>query len=130
MAWQEAVHKDIEHAFGVLQRKFHIIVKPIEMWYVTDISSVINTCLILYNMMVAKRMEDGEMESKAFYTFGSEDGDGYTTSGTHKEPEQLHVNHRDAKMHLHRQLNQSNSIVCEEQDKGVIDSLCFHYTHQ
>ena len=38
VAWQEAVRKDIKRAFGVLQRKFHIIVKPIELWYVTDIS--------------------------------------------------------------------------------------------
>ena len=81
-------------------------------------------------MMVAKRMEDGEMESEDFYTFGSEDSDGNANNGTHEEPEQVYVNRRVAKMRLHQQLNQSNSIVCEEHDKGVIDSLHFHYAHQ
>ena len=75
-------------------------------------------------------MEDGEMESEDFYTFGSEDSDGNANNGTHEEPEQVYVNRRVAKMRLHQQLNQSNSIVCEEHDKGVIDSLHFHYAHQ
>ena len=31
-AWQEGARKDIERAFGVLQRKFHFLVNSIELW--------------------------------------------------------------------------------------------------
>ena len=95
VAWQETARKNM------LQRKFHIVVKHIEMWYVGDISSVMQTCFILHNMMVTKRMEDDEMKSESFYTFGSNDSEGNTNNGTHEEPEQLHMNHRVAKMDLH-----------------------------
>ena len=66
---------DIEHAISMLQRKFHIAVKHIKMWYMGDISSVMHTCIIiLHNMiMVTKRMEDDEMESESFYKFGVND---------------------------------------------------------
>ena len=57
----------IERAFGVLQRKFHVLVKKIEFWYIGDIASVVNTCIILHNMMVANRIDSGEVESEAFY---------------------------------------------------------------
>ena len=100
MAWQEAACKDIECAFSMLQRKFHILVKCIKMWYMGDISSVMHTCVILHNMMVAKRMEDNEMESKFFYKFSGNDGD--DGNSTHNEPEQLHVNHRVAELDLHQ----------------------------
>jgi Plant transposon protein len=45
--WQEAAWKDIERAFGVFQRKFQIMKKPIEQWYVEDICDMMYTCLIL-----------------------------------------------------------------------------------
>lgn len=73
-------------------------------------------------------MDDDEMESESFYKFGGNDGD--DDNGSHEEPEQLHVNRRVAEMDLHRRLNQSNSIDCEERDKGVLDTLRFHYAQR
>jgi hypothetical protein len=49
--WQESSRKDIERAFGVLQRKFHIIVRSFEQWYVEDISDIVVSCIVLHNMM-------------------------------------------------------------------------------
>ena len=51
--WQESARKDIERAFGVLQRKFHVLVGKIDQWYVSDIASIVKCCLRLHNMMVA-----------------------------------------------------------------------------
>jgi hypothetical protein len=65
--WQEAVRKDIERGFGVLKGKFHILTGKVEMWFVTEISSVVATCLMLHNMMVAHRLDNNEEESEDFY---------------------------------------------------------------
>ena len=51
-SWQESARKDIERAFGVLQRKFHFLLNSIELWYVSDLHEIVLSCLILHNMMV------------------------------------------------------------------------------
>jgi Plant transposon protein len=66
--WQEAAQKDIERAFGVLQRKFQTMKKPIKQWYVEDICNMMYTCLIscliLRNWMVTDRVSRNEEEKK------------------------------------------------------------------
>ncbi len=62
--WQEATRKGIERTFGVLQRKFHVLVRKIEMWYVGDIACVVNTCISLHNMMLSHRIDNDEVESR------------------------------------------------------------------
>jgi hypothetical protein len=57
--WQESVRKDVNRAFGVLQRTFHVLVKKMELWYVGDIASIVNSCICIQNMMVANRMAMG-----------------------------------------------------------------------
>ncbi|KAI2503188.1 Ribosomal protein-like protein [Fragilaria crotonensis] len=64
--WQEATRKDIERAFGVLQRKFQVLVRKIELWYVGDIGALVNTAIILHNMMVAQRIDNDETECESF----------------------------------------------------------------
>ena len=39
--WQEIARKDIERAFGVLQRKFHFLVNSIELWYASDVHEIV-----------------------------------------------------------------------------------------
>jgi Plant transposon protein len=53
--WQEAARKDIEHAFGVQQRKFQIMKKPIKQWY------------ILHNWMVTDCVSRNKEENEDFY---------------------------------------------------------------
>lgn len=52
---QESRRKDSERAFGVLQGKFHIIARPSRFWSKNDMHAVMNTCVILHNMMVNER---------------------------------------------------------------------------
>jgi hypothetical protein len=66
-AWQEASRKDIERAFGVLQRKFAILAKNIELWHVKEISPIVMSCILLHNMMVQVRMERCEEEAADWY---------------------------------------------------------------
>jgi Plant transposon protein len=68
--WQEAARKDIEHAFGVLQRKFQIMKKPIEQWYVEDICDMMYTCIILHNWMVSDHVSRNEEENEDLYGSG------------------------------------------------------------
>ena len=63
--------KDEERAFGVLQRKFQVLVRTTELWYVGDIvaADIVNCCICLHNMMVVNRMTMGDEESEEFYAF-------------------------------------------------------------
>lgn len=65
--WQESCRKDIERAFGVLQRKFQILKRPIEQWFPTDITRIVESTIILHNMMVEHRINKGEKEDCSFY---------------------------------------------------------------
>ena len=58
--WQEGSRKSVERAFGILQRKFQILTRPVELFYEEDIKDVVETCLILHNMMVENCMENDE----------------------------------------------------------------------
>ena len=71
--WQEASRKDVEHAFGVLQRKFYFLVKDVEQWYVSDITEAVETCVILHNMMVQERVDRDEQELHDWYEYNNND---------------------------------------------------------
>ncbi|KAI2506757.1 Ribosomal protein-like protein [Fragilaria crotonensis] len=132
--WQEAARKDIERAFGVLQRKFHVLVRKIEMWYVGDIACVVNTCIMLHNMMVSHRIDTDEVESEVLYVYDGrlETDEQDIAPGAGLEPEQQHVNRRAAEMELHQQLFEINRQDCHlsYQQKAIIDSLRFQYVQQ
>ena len=65
--WQESSRKSVERAFGVLHRKFHIIVKANEQWYVDDIANIVISTIVLHNMMVCHRIASDENEDISFY---------------------------------------------------------------
>jgi len=71
--WQEASRKDVERAFGVLQRKFYFLVKDVEQWYVSDITEAVETCVILHNMMVQQRVDRDEQELHDWYEYNNND---------------------------------------------------------
>jgi hypothetical protein len=54
---QEACRKDIERAFGVLVQQFQILQRPIKSWYWQDIVDIMDTCIIMHNMIVESRRE-------------------------------------------------------------------------
>jgi hypothetical protein len=49
---QEAVRKDVERCFGVLQARFAIIWNPSRHWSMEVISNIMFTCCILHNMIL------------------------------------------------------------------------------
>jgi hypothetical protein len=49
---QEAVCKDVERCFGVLQARFAIIRNPCHHWSMEVISNIMFTCCILHNMIL------------------------------------------------------------------------------
>ncbi|KAL7549247.1 hypothetical protein ACHAWF_012507 [Thalassiosira exigua] len=66
--WQEAKRKDIERAFGVLKKKFHLLAHAIRMAYRDDIFYAVRACTALHNMMVETRLNDlEEVEDSSHY---------------------------------------------------------------
>lgn len=53
----------VERTFGTLQRKFQILLKPMELWFEVDIRNVVIACVILHNMMTAVRLDINQEES-------------------------------------------------------------------
>uniref|UniRef100_A0A0D3BXV0 Myb-like domain-containing protein n=1 Tax=Brassica oleracea var. oleracea TaxID=109376 RepID=A0A0D3BXV0_BRAOL len=49
---QEAVRKDVERAFGVLQARFAIVKNPALFWDTAKIGRIMRACIILHNMIV------------------------------------------------------------------------------
>jgi Plant transposon protein len=74
-SWQEAARKDIERAFGVLQRKFQILVKKMEYHKKEHIKDIVLTCIIMHNMMVDYRMSRDEEENESWYAPSLETND-------------------------------------------------------
>jgi hypothetical protein len=52
---QEGDRKDVERFFGVLVARFHILERPIRMWYMKDIYNLLYSCVIMHNMIVKDR---------------------------------------------------------------------------
>jgi hypothetical protein len=131
--WQESARKDIERAFGVLQRTFHILVRKMEFWYLSDICNVVNTCIVLHNMMVAHRIDSSDDESDAIYLHDDINFMDDDVRRVGQEAEQEHVNRRVAEMELHRQLYGVNTEQRQRRrnddvvNAHVLDSLKFQY---
>jgi hypothetical protein len=49
---QEAIRKDVERAFGVLQSRFAIVKGPSRFWSRDDLNDIMTTCVILHNKIV------------------------------------------------------------------------------
>ena len=115
--WQEASRKDIERAFGVMQRKFHILVRDFEYWFVPEIERIVLSCIILHNMMVEARLERLEDESIDWYDGGDEDED----SASIVDPAMEAAERREAevsvlmRLHEHRAYNHDQ----DRQDRTI-----------
>ena len=49
---QEAVKKDVERVFGVLQARFAVVRNPSHLWDKDKIANIMRACIILHNMIV------------------------------------------------------------------------------
>ena len=87
----------------MFQRKFQIAVRKIEQWYVEDIKKIIESCVILHNMMVEERMDRGEQENSGWYEYREEDAQEQDSL----DPAMEYVQRQEAEMRLHRQLQEA-----------------------
>ncbi|MCU0336748.1 MAG: transposase, partial [Sediminibacterium sp.] len=71
--WQEGCRKSIERAFGVLQRKFQVLRKDVEEFYLSTMNDIVITCILLHNMMVSHRVENDQLESEDYYLFDDDE---------------------------------------------------------
>ena len=55
---QEAVRKDVEHAFGVLQARFAIVKNQALFWDKVKIEKIMSACIILHNMIVVNERDE------------------------------------------------------------------------
>ncbi len=130
--WQEGTRKDIERAFGVLQRKFQALVRKIELWYVGDIGAVVNTTIMLNNLMVAQWIDNDEYECESFYAFGNLEAEEQQRD-CNNEQEQRDVDRRMAEIDLHRRLYDTTDAgrhTLTDQQKAVLDSTRFQYAQR
>ncbi|KAL6498576.1 hypothetical protein OROHE_026517 [Orobanche hederae] len=49
---QESCRKDVERAFGVLQKKFAIVARPARYWRKEVLHDIMTACIILHNMII------------------------------------------------------------------------------
>ena len=54
---QEAVRKDVERAFGVLQARFDIVKNPALFWDKVKIGKIMRACIIVHNMILEDKRE-------------------------------------------------------------------------
>jgi Plant transposon protein len=66
---RNSCRKDIKRAFGVLQRKFQVLRKPMEWWFTNDIREVVELPIILLNMMVEEIVKHDKRENTSFQLF-------------------------------------------------------------
>ncbi|XP_048632505.1 putative nuclease HARBI1 isoform X1 [Brassica napus] len=70
---QEAVRKDVERAFGVLQARFAIVKNPALFWDKVKIGNIMRACIILHNMIVENE-RDGYAQLNILEFQQGEDG--------------------------------------------------------
>ncbi len=63
----EAVRKDVERAFGILQARFAFLKVPCLLWHIDDISNAVHCCMILHNMIIEDEENDDNDITTEFY---------------------------------------------------------------
>jgi hypothetical protein len=141
-SWQEATRKDIERAFGVLQQKFHVLVRKFEQWFIDDISNVVLACIMLHNMMVAHRMSKGEEEGVSFYDCPDIAGEEVDIAGEEVEDhdtERADVDRRNAEIALLCSLEsevlgndpmRGTSLFTMQQKNAKLNKIRHQYAHR
>ncbi|XP_048623828.1 putative nuclease HARBI1 isoform X1 [Brassica napus] len=71
---QEAVRKDVERAFGVLQARFAIVKNPVLFWDKVKIGKIMRACIILHNMIVEDERDGYSLNHVSESFQGEENG--------------------------------------------------------
>lgn len=122
-AMQESVRKDVERAFGILVKKFHILARPIRRWYIEDIRTMLYTCIILHNMVIEERLNETGLED----AISAEEFHQQFTTTTLQEgavrEELLHMFHQQGDQH-----NQNADNYRDAMTRRFLEVQAFHST--
>ncbi|KAL0706934.1 hypothetical protein Bca4012_073360 [Brassica carinata] len=97
---QEAVRKDVERAFGVLQARFVVVRNPSNLWDKSKIRNIMRACLILHNMIV-----QDERDSQTLEEFQDEDFT-FAVKKTTKHGNRISRRKEVRDPHIHQQLKE------------------------
>jgi hypothetical protein len=103
--WQESARKDIERAFGVIQNKFRVLKNSVEMWYLDDINKIVETTIILHNMMVEYRINKNEKEDSHFYEI--DDDESVNNVPIDFDEEANTIQQQNARLQINRKLEET-----------------------
>uniref|UniRef100_A0A0D3E428 Myb-like domain-containing protein n=1 Tax=Brassica oleracea var. oleracea TaxID=109376 RepID=A0A0D3E428_BRAOL len=71
---QEAIRKDVERAFGVLQARFAIVKNPALFWDKVKIGKIMRACIILHNMIVEDERDGYTLFNLSEFLPGEDNG--------------------------------------------------------
>uniref|UniRef100_A0A0D3C7N0 DDE Tnp4 domain-containing protein n=1 Tax=Brassica oleracea var. oleracea TaxID=109376 RepID=A0A0D3C7N0_BRAOL len=77
---QEAVRKDVERAFGVLQARFAVVKNPYKLWDEDKIANFMRACIILHNIMIVEDERSTNTQDNVREFQESEDEDTFTVT--------------------------------------------------
>eukprot|EP00986_Skeletonema_menzelii_P009724 scaffold4492_cov81-Skeletonema_menzelii.AAC.4 len=109
-SWQEGKRKTIERGFGVLEKKFHITVNPIHLYFMEDIETIVLGCIVLHNMMVKVRMEDDIQESADLYQLVSQNVPNYNVRAAEAAIDQEDADFAAAPMNFRQQKDDAEML--------------------
>ena len=98
--YQEAVRKDVERAFGVLQARFAVVKNPSNLWDKSKIGNIMRACVILHNMIV-----EDERDSHTLEEFQDEDST-FAVKNTTKHGNRIAHRKEVRDPHIHQQLKE------------------------
>jgi hypothetical protein len=78
-ALQESARKDVERAFGVLQKRWAIIRHPARLWEREELADIMYACVILHNMIVEDERDSYGIPDGNIYVKGSQSPPGDRT---------------------------------------------------
>jgi len=67
---QEAARKDVECAFGILQKRWAIIRHPARLWDRQELEDIMMACIILHNMIVEDERDSYQLHIDTTYEEG------------------------------------------------------------
>ncbi|XP_048610413.1 uncharacterized protein LOC106395244 isoform X1 [Brassica napus] len=106
---QEAVRKDVERAFGVLQARFAIVKNPALFWDKVKIGKIMRVCIILHNMIVENERDGYTQYDVSEFQQGEDNGSShvdltYSTDIPTNNANQMGVRIRIRDRQMHQQL--------------------------
>ena len=106
---QEAVRKDVERAFGVLQSRFAIVKNPALFWDKIKIGRIMRACIILHNMIVENERDGYSLFNVDEFQQGEDNGSShvdlmYSTDIPTNIANMMNVRTRIRDRQMHQQL--------------------------